>query len=72
MRLTRDAWEQLRPLFRTGTALEFDYNSRHRFGRLDTVGEGPNGAFLTLKFPDGSYKNFSLSKVENLTVRGWI
>ena len=72
MRLSHTAWEQLRPLFRTGTALEFDYHGRHRFGRLDTVGEGPQGAFFTVRLSDGTFKNFSLEKVENLQVLGQI
>ncbi|HEX6986379.1 MAG TPA: hypothetical protein VF170_13435, partial [Planctomycetaceae bacterium] len=68
MRLSREAWRQLRPLFAAGTGLEFDYHGRHRFGVLDTVGEGPQGAFFTLRHPDGAYKSYSLAKVENLRV----
>lgn len=68
MRVSRDAWRQLRPLFAAGTGLEFDYHGRHRVGILDTVGEGPQGAFFTLRQPDGEYKSYSLAKVENLRV----
>ena len=69
MRLSRQAWKQLRPLFAAGTVLEFDYNGRHRIGILDNVGEGPQGAFFTLRTDDGEYKSFSLAKVENLRIR---
>lgn len=68
MRLSREAWQQLRPFFRIGTAVEFDYNGKHRVGVLDTVGEGPNGALFTLRLNDGSYKSFSLYKIENLHI----
>jgi len=68
MRLSREAWRQIRPLFAAGTGLEFDYHGRHRVGILDTVGEGPRGAFFTLRQPDGKYKSYSLAKVENLQV----
>lgn len=68
MKLSRNALRQLRPLFAAGTGLEFDYHGRHRVGVLDTVGEGPHGAFVTLRQPDGEYKSYSLAKVENLRV----
>ncbi len=68
MRFSREAWRQLKPLFAAGTGLEFDYHGRHRVGILDTVGEGPRGAFFTLRQPDGDYKSYSLDKVENLEV----
>lgn len=68
MRLTHDAWQQLLPLFRTGSEIEFDYHNRHRTGTIDTVGEGPHGAFLTLRLPNGEFKNFSLAKIRNLRV----
>ena len=68
MRLSREAWRQLKPLFAAGTGLEFDYHGLHRVGILDTVGEGPRGAFFTLRQPDGEYKSYSLAKVENLQV----
>ena len=68
MRLSRDALRQLRPLFAAGTGLEFDYHGRHRVGILENLGEGPQGAFFTLRLPDGGIKSFSLGKVENLRV----
>ena len=68
MRLSPETWRQLRPLFRVGMLVEFDYHGRHRHGMLDTVGEGPNGALFTLRFTDGTFKSFSLRKVENLKV----
>ena len=68
MRLFREAWRQLLPLFRRGTEVEFDYHGRHRDGAIDTVGEGPNGAFFTLRQPEGEFKSFSLAKVRNLRV----
>ena len=68
MRLTPEAWQQLLPLFRTGADVEFDYHGRHRTGTIDTVGEGPQGALITLRLPDGEYKSFSLAKVRNLRI----
>lgn len=68
MRLSREAWRQLQPLFRLGSCIEFDYRGNHRLGTVETIGEGPNGALLTVRFPDGSFKNFSLSRIENLKV----
>ena len=68
MRFSREAWRQLRPLFRTEVAVEFDYHGRHRTGTIDTVGEGPAGAFMTLRLENGDYKSFSLAKIDNLQV----
>ena len=66
MRLSREAWRQLRPLFGSGMLVEFDYHGRRRVGRVETIGEGPRGAFLTLRLENGEYKSFSLPKVERL------
>src|SRR5690606_23117517 len=49
MRLSRSAWRQIQPLFAAGTTVEFDYHGRHRSGVVDTIGEGPQGAFLTVR-----------------------
>ena len=68
MRLSRNACRQLRPLFAVGTNVEFDYHGRHRSGVLDTIGEGPQGAFLTLRHENGEYKSYSIAKIENLRV----
>ena len=68
MRLSRKAWVQLRPLFGSGMLVEFDYHGRHRSGKIETIGEGPGGAFLTLRLENGEYKSFSLPKVERLRV----
>ena len=69
MRLSRNAWQQLRPLFRTGAPIEFDYHGRHRAGTVDTIGEGPAGAFLTVRLETGAFKSFSLAKIEGLRIR---
>lgn len=68
MRLSRKAWQQLKPLFRTGVAVEFDYRGKHRIGTIDTIGEGPGGAFMTLRLENGDYKSFSLAKIDDLRV----
>lgn len=66
MRLTHGAWQQFRPLFPVGASVEFDYHGRRRFGQVDTIGEGPQGAFLTIRHPDGVFKSYSLAKVTDL------
>ncbi len=68
MRFTHDAWQQLRPLFPVGASVEFDYHGQHRVGHVDTIGEGPQGAFLTIRHPDGVFKSYSLAKVESLRI----
>jgi len=68
MRLSREAWKQLEPLFAGGTGLEFEYHGRPRTGVLDSMGEGPRGAFVTLRHADGGYKSYSLAKVSNLRI----
>jgi hypothetical protein len=70
MRFSHDAWQQLRPLFATGTVLEFDYHGQRRTGELDTIGEGPQGAFLTIRHPDGVFKSYSLAKISGLCFGG--
>lgn len=65
MRLTRDAVCQLTPLVPTGD-LCFDYHGVPRRGRLETLGEGPGGAFLLIRHADGSYKSYSLAKMIGL------
>jgi len=68
MRLSRSAWRQIQPLFAAGTTVEFDYHGRHRSGVVDTIGEGPQGAFLTVRHADGEFKSYSLPKIKNLHV----
>ncbi|MBA3315061.1 MAG: hypothetical protein H0T47_17450 [Planctomycetaceae bacterium] len=68
MRLSHEAWRQLRPFFTIGTGVEFDYHGRHRVGSLETIGEGPQGAFFTIRHADGVFKSYSLAKVEGLSV----
>ncbi|MFH5804489.1 hypothetical protein [Alienimonas sp. DA493] len=65
MRLSRNALCQLTPLVPTGD-LCFDYHGVPRRGRLETLGEGPGGAFLLIRHPDGSYKSYSLAKMTGL------
>ena len=60
----------MRPLFPTGAEVEFDYHDRRRVGVIDTIGEGPSGAVLTLCLDNGEYKSFSVRKIRNLRVRG--
>jgi hypothetical protein len=66
MRFTQEAWQQLRPLFSDRASVEFDYHGQHRVGQIDTVGEGPQGAFLTIRHRDGVFKSYSLAKVKDL------
>ena len=65
MRLTHDAVCQLTPLVPTGD-LTFEYHGTPRRGRLETLGEGPAGAFLLIRHPDGACKSYSLSKMTGL------
>ena len=69
MRLTRNAVCQLTPLVPTGD-LRFEYHGTPRVGRLETLGEGPNGAFLLIRHPDGSCKSYSLAKMTGLRAAG--
>ena len=65
MRLSHNALCQLTPLVPTGD-LCFDYHGAPRRGRLETLGEGPGGAFLLIRHPDGTYKSYSLAKMTGL------
>ncbi len=65
MRLTRDAVCQLTPLAPTGD-LCFDYHGVPRRGRLETLGEGPAGAFLLIRHADDTCKSYSLAKMTGL------
>ncbi|MEM9702544.1 MAG: hypothetical protein AAF907_08880 [Planctomycetota bacterium] len=69
MRLTRSSVSQLAslptPLAPTGD-LCFEYHGRSRCGRLETLGEGPAGAFLLIRHPDGARKSYSLAKMTGL------
>ncbi|NNJ26651.1 hypothetical protein [Alienimonas chondri] len=65
MRLTHAALCQLTPLVPTGD-LCFEYHGTPRRGRLETLGEGPAGAFLLIRHPDGSCKSYSLAKMTGL------
>ena len=65
MRLTRHAALQLTPLVPTGE-LRFEYHGTPRSGVLETLGEGPAGAFLLIRHADGSCKSYSLAKMRGL------
>ena len=69
MRLSRDAALQLTPLVPTGE-LRFDYHGTPRAGVLETLGEGPAGAFLLIRHPDGTRKSYSLKKMTGLRAAG--
>lgn len=70
MRLSTQTWKAIRPLIDVDrTIIECDYNGKHRVGIIDTIGEGPNGPFLTVRQNDGNWRNFSINKIENLEVR---
>ena len=65
MRLSRDAVCQLMPLVSAGE-LAFEYHGTPRRGRLETLGEGPGGAFVLVRHPDGTHKSYSLAKMTGL------
>ena len=64
MRLSRAAALQLSPL--APAALAFEYHGTAREGLLETIGEGPGGAFLLIRHADGSCKSYSLAKMSGL------
>ena len=66
MRLTRPATLQLSALAPFGAGLRFTYHGTPREGTLETLGEGPAGAFLLVRHPDGTHKSYSLAKVTDL------
>ena len=66
MTLSPAAARQLVPLIPTGLRLRFEYHGTPREGVLESVGEGPAGAFLLVRHGDGAYKSYSLAKLSGL------
>ena len=66
MTLSPAAARQLAPLIPRGLKLRFQYHGTPREGVLETVGEGPAGAFLLVRHPDGAFKSYSLAKLTGL------
>ena len=66
MTLSQHAFSQLAPLIPRGLPLRFTYHGTAREGVLETVGEGPAGAFLLVRHPDGKHKSYSLAKLTGL------
>ena len=69
MTLSPAAADQLAPLIPRGLPLRFTYHGTPREGVLETVGEGPAGAFLLVRHPGGDYKSYSLAKLTGLEAK---
>ena len=69
MTLSPHAAGQLAPLIPRGLPLRFTYHGAAREGVLESVGEGPAGAFLLVRHPGGEYKSYSMTKMTGLEAR---
>jgi hypothetical protein len=49
-----------------GDAVRFDYHEKTRSGRIEKIGNGPNGVYVTIEQVDGTHKNFSQPEIQNL------
>ena len=49
-----------------GASVKFDYHDKARSGRIEKVGNGPNGVYVIIEQVDGSHKTFSQPKISNL------
>ena len=49
-----------------GDAVRFDYHEKARSGRIEKIGNGPGGVYVTITQSDGSHKTFSQPKIHNL------
>ena len=49
-----------------GDAVRFDYHEKARSGRIEKIGNGPAGVYVTIAQGDGSHKTFSQPKIHNL------
>ena len=49
-----------------GASVKFDYHDKARSGRIEKVGNGPNGVYVIIEQIDGSHKTFSQPKISNL------
>jgi hypothetical protein len=49
-----------------GANVKFDYHDKARSGRIEKVGNGPNGVYVIIAQDDGTHKTFSQPKISNL------
>ena len=49
-----------------GASVKFDYHDKARSGRIEKVGNGPNGVYVIIEQNDGTHKTFSQPKISNL------
>ena len=49
-----------------GASVKFDYHDKARSGRIERIGNGPNGVYVIVEQNDGKYKTFSQRKISNL------
>ena len=49
-----------------GASVTFDYHDKARSGRIEKVGNGPNGVYVIIEQNDGTHKTFSQPKISNL------
>ena len=49
-----------------GDAVRFDYHEKARSGRIEKIGNGPAGVYVTITQSDGTHKTFSQPKINNL------
>ncbi len=49
-----------------GHRVKFDYHDKARSGRIERIGNGPNGVYVIIEQNDGKYKTFSQRKIQNL------
>ena len=48
--------------------VDFTYNGKRRFGRVENKVAGPSGAVLTVEGPSGCFKSYTASKIVGLVV----
>ena len=49
-----------------GASVKFDYHDKARSGRIERIGNGPNGVYVIIEQNDGVFKTFSQRKIQNL------
>ena len=49
-----------------GASVKFDYHDKARSGRIERIGNGPNGVYVIIAQDDGTHKTFSQPKISNL------
>ena len=49
-----------------GASVKFNYHDKARSGRIERIGNGPNGVYVIIAQDDGTHKTFSQPKISNL------